>query len=53
VLNQDDPCSDQVEKQKRTTGAKQNKIDGAVYQWYKQQHSVSVPVRGVGLQAAA
>jgi hypothetical protein len=53
VLKHGDPCSDEVEKQKRTTAPKQNTTDEAVYQWYTQQRSVSIPVRGVELQAAA
>jgi hypothetical protein len=49
----DDLCSDLAEKRKRTTGPKQNKTDEAVFQWYKQNGSVGVPVRGVELQAPA
>jgi hypothetical protein len=53
VLKQDDPCSAQAAKQKRTSGPKQDKTVEALYQWYKQKLSVGISLRGVELQAAA
>jgi hypothetical protein len=53
VRKDDYPCSDQAEKQKMTTGHKQNKTDQSLHQWCKQEHSAGISIRTVELQAAA
>jgi hypothetical protein len=52
LKNMGDPCSDHAKTAKRATGPKQTKMYGAVYQRYKQQGTIFVPVSGVELQGA-